>query len=255
MIKKDVIITVLTTFCLTATLFTVIPIRSGLPYDPWADLRGPYADPDIPEGTINMRDIGYIASMFMTSGDPTKNVTVTNLPLDEYGNLRVSGFGESLQPCKLSQKMTIFSTEPHYFFETSCYWGGVKLKFRDHTVNSDSGFVFSFNPSGTPFNITSVQVSAIIFADRGSTVTTLEPTRGWITINNQTEQITTDTYVYIGYLTALSIPVSNSTLINSIHEGTNTLQMVIQSYSDYALEWFDDCACELSLFIEYECLA
>jgi len=80
MIRKDVIITVLTTFCLTATLFTVIPIRSSLPYDPWADMRGPYEDPDVPDGTINMRDIGYVASMFMTSGDPTKNVTVTNWP-------------------------------------------------------------------------------------------------------------------------------------------------------------------------------
>lgn len=40
MIRKDVIFAVLTTFCLCALVFSVTPIRSGPPYDPWADGEG-----------------------------------------------------------------------------------------------------------------------------------------------------------------------------------------------------------------------
>ena len=67
--KKNVIITVLATFCLTATLFMV---SSSVGYDPWADLND--------DGKIDMKDIGYEAKLFGTMGDPTKNVTVTNWP-------------------------------------------------------------------------------------------------------------------------------------------------------------------------------
>jgi hypothetical protein len=72
MIKRDLIIAVLATFCLTATLFLILPVRSTGKYDPWADING--------DGKINMIDVGYIASLFGTSGDPTRNVTVTNWP-------------------------------------------------------------------------------------------------------------------------------------------------------------------------------
>ena len=67
--KKDTIIAVLATFCLTATLFM---ISSSLGYDPWADINE--------DGRIDMRDIAYEASLFGSSGDPTKNVTVMNWP-------------------------------------------------------------------------------------------------------------------------------------------------------------------------------
>jgi hypothetical protein len=70
MMKRDLIIAVLVTFCLTATLFLVIPGRSTGTYDPWADING--------DGKINMTDVGYVASLFGTKGDPTRNVTVTN---------------------------------------------------------------------------------------------------------------------------------------------------------------------------------
>jgi hypothetical protein len=72
MTRKDVIFAILTTFCLCALMFTVIPIRSGQPYDPWADIND--------DGKINMYDIGNVASRFSTAGDSTKNVNVTNWP-------------------------------------------------------------------------------------------------------------------------------------------------------------------------------
>jgi hypothetical protein len=72
MMKRDLIIAVLATFCLTATLFLILPVRSTGTYDPWADFNG--------KGKINMLDVGYVASLFGTKGDPTRNVTVTNWP-------------------------------------------------------------------------------------------------------------------------------------------------------------------------------
>jgi hypothetical protein len=67
-IRKDVIFAVLTTFCMCALMFAVIPIRSGLPYDAWSDIDD--------SGKIDMKDIGNVAARFMTSGDSAKNVTI-----------------------------------------------------------------------------------------------------------------------------------------------------------------------------------
>lgn len=59
-----------------------MPTKSALPYDPWSDANE--------DGKIDMKDIGNIAAQFMTSGDPTKNVNVTNFPLDSQGSLNVT---------------------------------------------------------------------------------------------------------------------------------------------------------------------
>jgi hypothetical protein len=81
--KKDLIIAVLITFCLTATLFTIIPTKSGdgSSYDPWKDLND--------DGVIDSTDLGMLGTSWATTGDPTKNVNVTNWPIDELGNLKV----------------------------------------------------------------------------------------------------------------------------------------------------------------------
>lgn len=67
--KKDLIIAVLATFCLTATLFMVIPTRSSPgEYDPWVDIND--------DGKVNIADIFSVAKAFGTSGDPTKSVVI-----------------------------------------------------------------------------------------------------------------------------------------------------------------------------------
>jgi hypothetical protein len=77
--KRDLVIVALATFCLTSTLFMILPSRSAEPYNPWADVSGPTMGE--PDGTINMRDINYEILRFNTFGDTAKNVTVTNWPL------------------------------------------------------------------------------------------------------------------------------------------------------------------------------
>jgi hypothetical protein len=89
-IRKDMIFAVLTTFCMCALMFAVIPIRSSLPYDPWADLRGPYEDPNIADGKIDMRDIGYLASMFMTTGTPINKTELLLQLLDRLDQLNTT---------------------------------------------------------------------------------------------------------------------------------------------------------------------
>ena len=74
--KKDLVIVALATFCLTATLFLTIPTRSQTPsdtlYDPWIDNNH--------DGQINILDAIRLSNIFLTSGDPTANVNVTNWP-------------------------------------------------------------------------------------------------------------------------------------------------------------------------------
>jgi hypothetical protein len=62
MIKKNLIIAVLLTFCIAVTLFGIIPTSGQGPgdYDPWYDVND--------DGWIDMRDIGGVARKFGGSG-------------------------------------------------------------------------------------------------------------------------------------------------------------------------------------------
>ena len=61
--RKDVIIAVLGTFCLTVTLFMVMPTRSQSgSYDPWIDVND--------DGSIDMADISIEIDNFMAAGTP-----------------------------------------------------------------------------------------------------------------------------------------------------------------------------------------
>jgi hypothetical protein len=75
MIKKDVVVAVLATFCLTIVLVTAVPVGSIGTYNPWLD--SPSED-----GKIDVRDVAPVAAAYGTTGDPTKNVNVTNWPYE-----------------------------------------------------------------------------------------------------------------------------------------------------------------------------
>ena len=68
--KRVLMIAVLATFCLTATLFMIVPTKSqSSKYDPWTDING--------DGSIDMADISLAVDGFMSSGDATKPVNIT----------------------------------------------------------------------------------------------------------------------------------------------------------------------------------
>jgi hypothetical protein len=86
-VRKDMIFAVLTTFCMCALMFTVIPIRSGLPYDPWADYNA--------DDKIDIKDVSSVARLFGTlnTDNLTRNVNVTNWPSQLLPNyVNDSGF-------------------------------------------------------------------------------------------------------------------------------------------------------------------
>ena len=72
--KKDLMIAVLLTFCLTATMFMIATTKSQ-EYNPWADLNE--------DGKIDILDLTGVTGIYGMSGDPTKNVNVTNWPTQQ----------------------------------------------------------------------------------------------------------------------------------------------------------------------------
>ena len=68
MLKKRYMLVLTLAFCLTATLF----IAASVGYDPWLD-----HDED---GDVDTDDLYLLAGEYGSSGDPTKNVNVTNFP-------------------------------------------------------------------------------------------------------------------------------------------------------------------------------
>lgn len=72
--KRNTIMAIMITFCFTATLFMIIPIRSAInPYNPWLD----YDE----NGAVGLTDLVNLANSYGTTGDPTKNVNVMNWPV------------------------------------------------------------------------------------------------------------------------------------------------------------------------------
>ena len=85
--KKDLFVAVLLTFCLSFTLFQVLPIgsQSAGDYDPWLD----YND----DGEIDMRDVGPIARAYGSEGTPinkTKLLLELQARIDELNATLIS---------------------------------------------------------------------------------------------------------------------------------------------------------------------
>lgn len=84
MIRKDLIVAVLATFCLTATLFMVVPTRSastqsdGLQYDPWKDIND--------DGKLDILDVVQITSQYGAQGTP---INKTQMLLDLQNRVKV----------------------------------------------------------------------------------------------------------------------------------------------------------------------
>ena len=76
--KKHILFSTLVSIALLTMLYT--PLSGS--YDPWVDF-----DED---GSVEYDDLVSLAGSYGSSGPPTKNVNVTNFPLDEEGNLRVA---------------------------------------------------------------------------------------------------------------------------------------------------------------------
>jgi hypothetical protein len=88
--KRDMIIVVLATFCLTAMIFTIMPTRSSdsHTYDPRADIDG--------DGRVGLSDLAILAQSWGTTGTPTNanlsNYIISYKRLQEGINNRVGSY-------------------------------------------------------------------------------------------------------------------------------------------------------------------
>jgi hypothetical protein len=144
MVKKDIVIAILATFCLTSALFMIIPSKSSPSvgeYDPWIDING--------DGIIDGGDLGILGGSWYTSGDPTKNVNVTNWPTTT--NVNVTNWPENrpaivrkgIQRIQIMESMADGVHIGAGFFYLSAF------------------FLFDFEPLGQLINITKFYLAAV----------------------------------------------------------------------------------------------
>jgi hypothetical protein len=135
--KKYLIVAVLATFCLTATLFMIVPTRSqsGLnDYDTWTDVNG--------DGVIDMADISILIDKYMTSGNTTRDVNVTNFPEDRPLTVK-----------KGIEKITIID-----FFSAGAGNGhGIVLEAPGYYFTAT--FAYDFEPKGQLVNVSDMWVN------------------------------------------------------------------------------------------------
>lgn len=148
--RRDFVVTALLTFCLTALLFMVIPTKSQETgeYDPWSDING--------DGKIDILDVVSMTRIYATSGDPTRNMNITNFPLDEYGNLRVSE-QKTLQTYKDVVEIAVFDKDTRI---TNAYEVGV-LGYNFHVY-------FPFAPKTNFLNVTALEFTMTCAQDDNS---------------------------------------------------------------------------------------
>ena len=76
--RKDLMVAAILTFCLTATLFMIIPTESSPAageYDPWVDINE--------DGEINIMDIASVAKSYGASGNPERTVQIMHSTFED----------------------------------------------------------------------------------------------------------------------------------------------------------------------------
>jgi hypothetical protein len=219
---------VATLFALVLLTLVLIPIahqQGGGAYDPWLDYNG--------DGKIDVNDLHSLGQAYGTSGDPTRNVNVTNFPLDANGNMKVSVQKEaSTSKIGVQEILILDSLSGSYsagnllgVYITPAYW-------------NTSDFYFSFDPKPTFVKVTNFYASGV-----------------WTSDSNY-GLVHTVNYL-IDYSTVLSANVSlagkgtlvgstNSGPLSSLSPGVHKLT-ITRAASPITL-WL----CRLEIFIEYE---
>lgn len=104
--RKHFVIATLISVALLTVVFIPLSNQQEDRYDPWID----YND----DGTVNADDLYTFGQAYGSSGNPTKNVNVTNFPLDEQGNLRVNINNISTPISEqTARKIAIYKIGPH----------------------------------------------------------------------------------------------------------------------------------------------
>jgi hypothetical protein len=105
--RRDLIIAIMLTFCLTASIFMVATSNSA-EYDPWEDIDD--------DGKISIFDIVNLTNSYGATGNATKNVAVTNWP--DANNANVTNWPRSEDILIWYQDEILdgaYQYSPHYY--------------------------------------------------------------------------------------------------------------------------------------------
>jgi len=237
--KKDLVIVALLTFCLTVTLFMILPTRSqtGPEYDPWTDLND--------DGVIDSTDLGMMGAAWGSYGTPMNKTALllelqsridslndSLLNLEAYLEARIDSLNGTVQ--SLDERIGVleynFSTlNPYVISYNSTYsdaWDGTTETLNWVDMSSTSvGFSLnttcyllimfsadSYNNNGNADYVTYIQ--ALVDS-------TVALPGGWITLTPSMSNSLGNPYVHRHYITTMaysynfyepSVPAGNHTI-------------------------------------------
>lgn len=226
--KRYIVIAIGIVSVLLGSLFisNIILAQTGGEYDPWLDLNE--------DGTIDVNDLSPMGQSYGSSGDTTKNVNVTNFPLDDEGNLKVS-----------------IQEEPPGFFIDSVVI--TLLNFPSNTNFSvlipqtrNATLPFVFAPKGTLIGVTNAWITVV--ARKFENIVDIMHFN--ITVNNLT--LTTYNWYPSDCPHIVAMPLEEA--MSTIHDGINTVLISNAVWSMLPGEWLP-CGLllyQVDIFIEYE---
>ena len=150
-LRKDVLVAVLATFCISSALFAVKPSGSQatLPYNPWSDIND--------DGKIDIFDVVSVTALYGQTGNPTKPVIINH-------NWKEGNYSFNLQPNKClnisidTSGFKIITLSIHaYSKPTGNIWGPYKFEifiaFLDNTGRVASCFLTTGYAKGPKLGI------------------------------------------------------------------------------------------------------
>jgi len=240
--KKDLIIAILATFCLTMTLFVVIPTKSASTtdinpeYDPWYDLND--------DGRIDILDLVSASHKYGATGMPI-NKTALLLELQaKIDSLNASlvelqsrvGDLETRTPKKgyISISPTAFT--PHSEYETYA-------KLNEYLAGDGHFFAPLQLPNGsiiTKITLGAYDIMSALFFEVWITLyrTTLIPLGRQIMAS-----LTTGGYETPGFVTLYTTEINYATINNGNYTYSLQLDIIPEDFTKMAFYW---------AFIEYE---
>jgi hypothetical protein len=142
------ILAVIATFCLTATIFMILPSKSSGTYDPWNDVF-----PIEPDGVINMKDIAWEIANFNTKAtDNTTTSTTRKVGIDTY-SWNVSMYSLTMAPHSLNNLNITTAGYEHVqlTFNASYLLNPIGVRTGFLLNNSYAGIdTFTVGPASTP---------------------------------------------------------------------------------------------------------
>jgi len=224
--KKDLVIAILCTFCLTASLFMVIPTRSSPDigdYDPWIDVND--------DGVIDISDLVIMVGTIPSEGDPTKNVNVTNFPLDGQGNLRVNVIEKPLQTYNECVSVQLLSFEGDALGTAQ----GIKL-FNPLSIRQE--FLFCFSPKSIFLNITDIWIGGVGMAASATYID------NWNMIINNYELNVVVSLPAVTEFTMFKLHITDNEFYKAIKPNTTNILGILDLLNSMHLY-------SLTIFVEY----